>query len=145
MEPQVNPVIDGSRVLEIQDLVRQVPVAPQIVDYALRIVRATRVGDENPSSPEVVKQYVRWGAGPRASQYLVLAAKGRALLRGSSVVSSSDIRSVAVPVLRHRILRNFNAEADGIQTDQIINELLEWVDEDGTDPETARQLDQVMH
>jgi len=144
-EPQVNPVIDGSRVLEIQDLVRQVPIAPQVVDYALRIVRATRVGEDDPSSPGVIQQYVRWGAGPRASQYLVLAAKGRSLLRGSSVVDFSDIRSVAQPVLRHRILRNFNAEADGIKTDQIIDELLEWVDEDGTDPETARQLDQVMH
>ena len=141
MEPQVNPIIDGSRVLEIQDLVRQVPVADNVVDYAIRIVRATRVGDEDLSSPGVVQQYVRWGAGPRASQYLVLAAKGRALLNGCSVASCSDIRSVASPVLRHRILRNFNAEADGIQTDQIIKELLEWVDEDGTDPETARQLD----
>lgn len=144
MESQVKPVIDGSRVLEIQDLVRQVPVADNVVDYAIRIVRATRVGDEDTPSPGVVQQYVRWGAGPRASQYLVLAAKGRALLNGCSVASCSDIRSVATPVLRHRILRNFNAEADGIQTDQIINELLEWVDEDGTDPETARQLDKVM-
>ena len=144
-EPEVNPVIDGSKVLEIQDLVRQVPIAPQVVDYALRIVRGTRVGEEDSSVPDFMQQYIRWGAGPRASQYLVLAAKGKAILRGSSVVDFSDIRSVTHPVLRHRILRNFNAEADGVQVDELINQLLDWVDEDGTDPETARRLDRVMH
>ena len=92
----------------------------------------------------MIGRYVRWGAGPRASQYLILAAKAKALLSGSPHVLPEHIKSVAHPVLRHRILKNFNAEADGVTTDDIISTLLDWVTVDDTDSDTRRQLDQVL-
>jgi MoxR-like ATPase len=107
----------------MSDLVRRVPVADHLAQYAIRIVRKTRVGrgDKN----DFVDRYLSWGAGPRASQFLVLAAKARAALQGRHCVEMADLRAVAHPVLRHRIVTNFNAEADGVTPDHVIDRLLE--------------------
>ena len=123
-EPEIEPVITGEEVLRIQQVVRKVPIAEAIVDYAVELNRQTRPTSE---TPDFIQDWVQWGAGPRASQYLVLGAKARAILHGRYHVSYEDIKAVAVPVLRHRILTNFNAEADGITSLDIINRLLEQV------------------
>ena len=118
-----NHVLTGSEILELQQLVRKVPVAEKIVDYAVALSRNTR--PENESTPQFVKDWVSWGAGPRASQYLILAAKAKAVLSGRPNASFEDVKAVAKPVLRHRVLTNFNAEADGITSVDIIDKLLD--------------------
>ena len=123
-EPEIEPVITGEEVLRIQQVVRKVPIAEAIVDYAVELNRQTRPDSE---ALDFIQDWVQWGAGPRASQYLVLGAKARAILNGRYHVAYEDIKAVAVPVLRHRILTNFNAEADGITSLDIINRLLENV------------------
>ncbi|MCA9291763.1 MAG: MoxR family ATPase [Phycisphaerales bacterium] len=140
---ELDRVLTGEDVLRIQSLVRQVPVADHVVRYALRLVRATRVREAS-VKPEIVQNYLSWGAGPRASQYLVLAAKARAILAGSLHVTPEHIQSVAMPVLRHRIITNFNAEADGVTTDAIVRALIEQIPVDGSDPATTRRMDSVM-
>lgn len=110
-------------VIALQEIVRRVPCADHVIRYAARLVRSTRVGKGE--VPTFIKDYVSWGAGPRASQHLVLAAKTRAILSGRFYVSTEDIRAVAYPVLRHRVLTNFNAEADGVHSDDLITKLLE--------------------
>ena len=124
-EPEIVPVITGEEVLRIQQVVRKVPIAEAIVDYAVELNRQTRPASD---ALDFIQDWVQWGAGPRASQYLVLGAKARAILRGRYHVAYEDIKAVAVPVLRHRILTNFNAEADGITSLDIINRLLENVE-----------------
>src|SRR5947209_19561860 len=121
----VERVVSAADLLEMQDLVRKVPVAPYVIRYALRFTRATR--KEKGEVPDFVKDYVTWGAGPRASQYLILAAKARAVLRGRPYVACEDVRAVAAPVLRHRILTNFNAEADGVTPDEIVRRLADSI------------------
>ena len=121
--PQVTPTLNAAEIQSFAQLVRRVPVAEHLARYALSLVRQTRVG--SPQATEMVSQYVSWGAGPRASQYMVLAAKARSALHGRFCVGAEDIRAVAAPVLRHRIIANFNAEADGITTDAIVAHLLE--------------------
>ena len=123
-EPEIEPVITGEEVLRIQQVVRKVPIAEAIVDYAVELNRQTRPNSE---ALDFIQDWVQWGAGPRASQYLVLGAKARAILQGRYHVAYEDIKAVAVPVLRHRILTNFNAEADGVTSLDIINRLLEKV------------------
>ena len=123
-EPEIEPVITGEEVLQIQQVVRKVPIAEAIVDYAVELNRQTRPDSE---ALDFIQDWVQWGAGPRASQYLVLGAKARAILNGRYHVAYEDIKAVAVPVLRHRILTNFNAEADGITSMDLINRLLENV------------------
>ena len=123
-EPEIESVITGEEVLRMQQVVRKVPIAEAIVDYAVELNRQTRPASD---ATDFIQDWVRWGAGPRASQYLVLGAKARAILHGRYHVSYEDIKAVAVPVLRHRILTNFNAEADGITSSDIINRLLEMV------------------
>ncbi|MCY4568517.1 MAG: MoxR family ATPase [Candidatus Poribacteria bacterium] len=123
-EPEIEPVITGEEVLRIQQVVRKVPIAEAIVDYAVELNRQTRPASD---ALDFIQDWVQWGAGPRASQYLVLGAKARAILQGRYHVGYEDIKAVAVPVLRHRILTNFNAEADGITSLDIINRLLENV------------------
>ncbi len=118
-------------------IVRKVPVADHIARYALRLVRRTR--REQPDVPEFVRDYVSWGAGPRASQYLVLGAKARAVLHGRNFVNVEDVRAVAFPVLRHRIMTNFNAEAEGVKPDDIIRQLLDSVAIDDEAAERGRQ------
>jgi len=115
--------LNAREVVELQEIVRRLPCADHVMRYAMQIVRTTRV--DQGDVPKIVKDYVAWGAGPRASQYLVLAGKGRAILKGRYYVSTEDIRAAALPVLRHRILTNFNAEADGVRSDDIIRQLIE--------------------
>jgi MoxR-like ATPase len=120
--PRVTHTLTAEQIQEYARLVRRVPAADHLVRYALQLARGTRVG--RPEAAEMVRKYVTWGAGPRASQYLVLAAKARAALNGRFFVSAEDIAAVAAPVLRHRIITNFNAEADGVTTDAIVEHLL---------------------
>ena len=122
---QVNRVVSAADLLEMQDIVRKVPVAPYVIRYAMKFTRATR--KDKGQVPDFIRDYVTWGAGPRASQFLVLAAKARAVLKGRFHVSCEDVRAVALPVLRHRIITNFNAEADGIKSDTIVQRLIDAV------------------
>jgi MoxR-like ATPase len=115
-------VLDGASILQLQQIVRQVPCASHVTDYALRLARATRPSD--PAAPDFIKQYVGWGAGPRASQFLVLAGKARAILQGRTYVAGEDIEAVARPVLRHRLVLNFSAEADAVNVEQLLDRLL---------------------
>ncbi len=115
-------VASGDDILAVHRLVRDVPVASNVVDYATRLVRATRPGEAD--AVDVVRDYVRWGAGPRAGQALLLCGKARALLDGRATVSIDDIRALAPPVLRHRVLLNFQAEAEGLTADAIVDRLL---------------------
>jgi MoxR-like ATPase len=124
-EPAIEHVATGTDLERARLLVRDLPAATNVVDYALRLVRATRPGDA--TAPQSVREWVRWGAGPRAGQALLLGAKASALLDGRSVPSPDDVRQIALPVLRHRVLLNFQAEADGLDADQVIGRLLEAV------------------
>ena len=121
-EHDVQPVVTASELIELQRLVRRIPAPPSLVSFAVRLARSTRPGDE--ASP-VATRYVSWGAGPRASQFLVLGAKARAASRGAPVPSYDDVRAVAPAVLAHRLVLNFEAEADGRSTRDLIRELLE--------------------
>jgi len=120
--PDLKKVLDAKEIIELQEIVRKVPVSDNVVEYAVKLVRATRPKYEN--APEIVKKYVNWGAGPRASQTLILGAKARAVLDGRYTVSVEDIKKLAFPALRHRIILNFHAEAEGIDTNKIISELI---------------------
>jgi MoxR-like ATPase len=120
-EEVLRAVVSAPELIELQHLVRRVPVAPSLVSFAVRLARATRPGDE---AAAVAQRYVAWGAGPRASQYLVLGAKARAAARGSPMPSLDDVRAVAPAVLAHRLVLNFEAEADGRRTRDVIQELL---------------------
>ena len=119
---ELDEVLNGDDIMKIQDIVRRVPVPEHVVQYVLRLVRATRV--KQPEAPDIVKQRVAWGAGPRASQYMILAAKARALLKGRLYVSTEDVQAVAKPVLRHRVLTNYGAEAEGYTSDRLIDDLM---------------------
>ncbi len=123
--PDLKPVLTAAEVLEIQELVRRVPVPAPVVDLAVRLVRSTRPKDE--LATDEVKQWVAWGASPRASQALVLGAKARALLEGRLVASAEDLVRVAKPVLRHRLVLNYQAEAEGVRADDLIERLLRAV------------------
>ncbi len=118
-------VLSGDEVIALQEIVRKVPVADHVIRYALQFTRLTRKGEGQ--VPDFINEYVAWGAGPRASQYLILAGKARALLKGRYHVSTEDIRQVALPVLRHRIVTNFNAEAEGMRSDAIVKRLMEHI------------------
>ena len=124
---QVTPTLAAEEIIELQRIVRRVPVADHVARYALSLARLTRPAHED--APDFIREYVSWGAGPRASQYLVLGAKARAVLHGRYCVASEDIRAVAYPVLRHRIMTNFNAEAEGIKPDDVVRRLIETVGE----------------
>jgi MoxR-like ATPase len=119
----VTKVLSGVEILGLQEIVRRVPVADEVTRYAVRLVRMTRKG--NPTAPAFIRDYVSWGAGPRASQYLVLAAKARAVLYGRQFVAIEDLHAVAGPVLRHRVVTNFNAEGDGLKPDDLLKRLIE--------------------
>ena len=128
-ETVVEKVLSYEEWIALQALVRRVPAADSIIRYAMQFSRLTR---KSPDAPDFVKQYVTWGAGPRASQYLILGAKARAILHGRPYVGIEDVQAVAAPVLRHRILTNFNAEAEGISTDDIVKKLIDLVPPDGS-------------
>jgi MoxR-like ATPase len=144
--PKIDRMISATDILEMQDIVRKVPVAPYVIRYAMKFTRLTRKGSraKGPARnqaaaqarvsgqdvPDFVRDYVTWGAGPRASQYLILAAKARAVLHGRYYVSCEDVRAVAPAVLRHRIITNFNAEAEGVKPDDIVRKLIDLVPRD---------------
>jgi MoxR-like ATPase len=135
-KPSVTKVLSGADILELQEIVRKVPVADHVARYAVRLTRLTR--REKGEVPDFIRDYVSWGAGPRASQYLVLAAKARAVLYGRYYVASDDIRAVAGPVLRHRIVTNFNAEAEGLRPDDIVQRLVKAVPVDQHENESGK-------
>ncbi|MBI4712298.1 MAG: MoxR family ATPase [Planctomycetes bacterium] len=136
---KLDKVLGAEEILKLQAIVQRVPVADYAVQYAMNLVRQTRVHQVRPevigltaegsegteTIPDFIKQWVAWGAGPRASQYLITTARARAALQGRYFVTTDDIKTVALPVLRHRIIRNFTAEAEGITTDKIIAKLIE--------------------
>lgn len=136
--PQVERILSGNDILEMQDLVRKVLVAPYVIRYAMKFTRLTR--KEKGDVPNFIRDYVSWGAGPRATQYLVLGGKARAILHGRYYVSCEDIRAVAAPVLRHRIITNFNAESEGIKPDDLVRRLGEIIPRDPHEELSARQL-----
>ena len=121
-EAMVNKILTGAQIIALQSLVRRVPVADNVVEYAVKLVRRTR--PISADAPQFIKDYVSWGCGPRASQYLILGAKTRAALDGRPTPEIEDVRASALPVLRHRLVMNFNAEADGVKVTQIVEKLL---------------------
>ena len=125
----VNPVLTGADILRLQQLVREVPISDNLISFVSTVVRATR---PESSTNDYVKQWVGWGAGPRAGQAMILTAKARALSQGRMAVTLADIKNVALPVLRHRVIVNFKAEAEGITSDQVTHHLLEHMDVTGT-------------
>ncbi len=125
LEQSVQPVFGAEDIGRIQKVVRQVPVAEPVLDYALKLVRQTRLGVAGDPPPDFVGESVAWGAGPRACQFIIIGAKAKALLAGRHHVSVEDILSVAHPVLRHRILTNFHAEARGLDADAIVDRIIQ--------------------
>jgi MoxR-like ATPase len=114
-------VMKAEEILELQDLVRRVPVSDTVIAYAVRLARSTRPVE---GSPDYIRNWVSWGAGPRASQYMTLGAKTRAILHGRPTPSTDDIRAVARPVMRHRIVTSFSAEAEGVGTLEVVDKLV---------------------
>ncbi len=127
LEATPEPVLSATDILHVQKVLRKLPVSDHVVDYAVSLVRATR--PKEPGTPPFVNDHLTWGAGPRAAQYLVLGAKAVALLEGRLNISCDDVRKVAKPVLRHRIFTNFNADAEGVGPDQVVEKLLSVVPE----------------
>jgi MoxR-like ATPase len=121
--------MSGEEILLLQKLVRRLPVSKHVVKFATRLARATRPGD--PRAPEAVRKWIHCGAGPRATQYLLLAAKAGAVMRGSLVVNCNDVRLAALPVLRHRMFTNFAADSEGVDVDEIISKVIKEVQEPG--------------
>jgi MoxR-like ATPase len=119
----ISPVLAGDQILELQRLVRKVPVTDHVIRYTLALVRQTRIGE--PGVPKFVRDWLSWGAGPRAVQFLILGGKARALLHGRAHVQCEDVQALALPVLRHRILTNFTAASEGITSDTVVKRLLE--------------------
>lgn len=124
----VNEILSGEDIKTTQDLVRRVPIPPHVIHYALRLVRATRI-EEKEGVPESVKDLLSWGAGPRAVQFLLLGAKAMAVMEGRTSATISDVREIAHPVLRHRIITTFNAESSGVTTDDVVDKLIEEISE----------------
>ncbi|MDZ7331479.1 MAG: MoxR family ATPase [candidate division KSB1 bacterium] len=124
-QPELRVILDREEILKLQDLVRRVPVSDHVVNYAVKLVSYTR--PNNNGAPRYIKDWISWGAGPRASQYLILGAKTRSILDGRPTPDIADVRAMAKPVLRHRLVTNFNAEADNVSTVEIIEKLLEDV------------------
>jgi len=129
--PQLQRVLSATKILHLQNMVRQVAATRTVVGYAVRLAQLSR--PNHPEAPTFIKEWVNWGAGPRASQYLVLGAKARAIIHGRFVASKDDVRALAPSVLRHRILTNFNAEAEGITSLAIIDRLLDVVNPDAVE------------
>ena len=121
-DPQVEPVLNAAEILQLQSVVRRVPAAPHVIRHALDLARRTRPNEDG--TPADLARMIAWGAGPRAVQFMVLGAKARAVLHGQYHASTDDIRAVAHPVLRHRVITSFSAEAEGFTPDRLIDELL---------------------
>ena len=122
-QADVKTLVHADQVMRLQEIVRRVPVADHVVEYAACLARATR--PKQPEAPDFVREMVGWGAGPRAGIFLITAAKARAILQGRFHATSADVAAMALPVLRHRVLTTFNAEAAGVTSDQIVKMLLE--------------------
>lgn len=135
---EVQQVLSGEDILRLQDLVRRVPVPAHLIHFALRIVRATRVLEDD--CPAFVKESISWGAGPRGVQNLLLGCKARAVLEGRSYATTEDLRAVAKPVLRHRVITNFNAESSGVTSDDVIDQLLAEIPERSDGDQLAPEL-----
>ncbi|MCA9016641.1 MAG: MoxR family ATPase [Planctomycetaceae bacterium] len=144
----VRKVLDLDELLSFQSLVRRVPVADHIIRYAMQFARMTRIkpGEDTNADevPDFIREFVSWGAGPRASQNLILGAKARAILHGKLYVSTDDVRAVAHPVLRHRIITNFNAEAEGMTPDKIVDRLIQLISVDSSQEKLDGRLPQVF-
>lgn len=123
LSADVNKILGAKEIMQLQELVRRVPVADNVVEFAVKLVRKTRPNSDD--APKFIKDYVSWGCGPRASQYLILGAKTRAALSGRPTPDIDDVRSVALPVLRHRLVTSFSAEADGIKVENLVEKLLQ--------------------
>ncbi len=141
-KPTVEKLLTSADILGMQELVRKVPAAEHVARYAVRLTRRTRRDQEE--GPSFIRDYVSWGAGPRASQYLVLAAKARAALHGRTHVAIDDVRAVAGPVLRHRIITNFNAEAEGLKPDDIVTRLIKSTPVDEHEAEQSGKLPKIF-
>jgi len=126
---KLEQVWSAQTIIEFQQLVRRVPVSDHLIQYAVDLVRASRPNESD--APDFIKKWVNWGAGPRASQYLILAAKSKAILEGRPTPGPEDVRFAAIPVLRHRIVTSFNAEADGVDSIEVIRRILDTVKEQG--------------
>ncbi len=124
--PKLNKVISAEEIIEFQNLVRKVPIADNVIEFAVKVANKTRPSNDGANS---VIQWINWGAGPRASQYMVLSAKTRAVISGRFTPNIDDIRASMIPVLRHRIITNFNAEAEGISSLDVINNLMKEIDQ----------------
>ncbi len=118
----LNQILTGEQIMQYQDLIRRIPVADNVLEYAVKLVGRTRINSE--TAPEITKNFITWGAGPRASQYLIVGAKCHAALRGKYSPDIEDVQAVAKPILRHRLVRNYRAEAEGYSMDKIIETLL---------------------
>ena len=129
IETKITPTLQAEQISALTRIVRKVPVADHVARHALALSRLTR--RQEPDAPDFVKEFVLWGAGPRASQFLVLGAKARAVLMGRFFATADDVRAVAPPVLRHRLKLNFNADAAGVTADEIIRRLLAHVPAQG--------------
>jgi MoxR-like ATPase len=128
-EVEVERVLTSAQIVQLQELVRRVPVGDHVYEYALAVVRATRPNEAGAS--DFVRHWLNWGAGPRAGQFLILAAKARALMMGRMHVTLADVEAAAGPVLRHRLVVNFNAEAEGVTVEQIIAKVITLVPRGG--------------
>ena len=130
-KPQLERVLSADTILRLQDLVRRVPATRSVVRYAAQLSQRSRPG--HPQAPDFVRDWVNWGAGPRASQYLILGAKARAIMHGRFAASAEDVKALAPSVLRHRILTNFNAEAEGMTSLDVVQRLLDEVQLEGNE------------
>lgn len=115
-------ILTGEEIMKYQNIIREIPVADNVLEYAVKLVGKTRINDA--SAPKLTKDFISWGAGPRASQYLIIGAKCHAVLKGKYAPDIEDVQAVALPILRHRLVRNYRAEAEGYSMDRIIKELL---------------------
>lgn len=118
----IKQVMSGEEIMRFQEIIREIPVADNVLEYAVKLVGKTRINDA--SAPQLTKDFISWGAGPRASQYLIIGAKCHAVLKGKYAPDIEDVQAVAKPILRHRLVRNYKAEAEGYSMDRIIEELL---------------------
>lgn len=129
---ELKQIVDAQQLLRFREIIEAMPMAEHDVRYAISLVRATRTADE--TSPQEIRKYLSWGAGPRASEWLVLAAKAHAAVTGRDLATAVDIQAMILPVLRHRLVLNFNAEADGLSTADLVDQLLKLVPRPGNEP-----------
>jgi MoxR-like ATPase len=122
IQPQLNKIVNAEEIIFFQDLIRKIPVADNVIEYAVKLVNKTRLNSD--FTAEITRKYLQWGAGPRASQYLIIGAKANAAINGKFSPDIEDVKAVALPILRHRIVLNYKAEAEGVGVEEIIKQLL---------------------